>query len=111
MVRLVKTMSQDELQRRRRSTTKIDLGPYRDILDGLSVGEGALIELEPGETQRVVKRRLTMTAGELGYAARWMSAPDHQLRFRLVERKETPEATPPPEATKPRGRRPRSAQS
>jgi hypothetical protein len=65
---------------------KIDLAPYRDMIDGLTLGEGGIITLETGDQQRTTKRRLTIAAHEHGFGVKWKSAPEGKLRFQLVSR-------------------------
>lgn len=95
--------------------TRVDLAPYRTFLEDLNVGEGAILALESEEPPRVVKRRLSMAAGERNLIARWLTSAPGQLRFRLMERKERPEAASAPSRGRggrragaaPRPRRPR----
>ena len=84
--------------------TRVDLGPYRGFLEGLNIGEGGVLALEGEETPRVVKRRLSMAAGERNLGVRWLTYEAGQLRFRLTAQQERPEATPPAETPRPRGR-------
>ena len=66
-------LSQEEVEqlRRRRPQTQ-DLGEYLAYLDTLKPGEWGAVTLEEGETQRVVKRRLTIAAKQKGA--------DHQVQ-------------------------------
>lgn len=48
---------------RRRKTRTQDLSQYFAFLDGLRPGEWGRVTLDPGESQRAIKRRLT-TAGK-----------------------------------------------
>jgi hypothetical protein len=83
--------------RRGPGVPRLDLQPYRGFLEDLTLGEGGILELEEGETQRVVKRRLSMAAAEQGASIKWRTAPAGQLRFQLIKpTKEPVEATPPP---------------
>lgn len=70
----------------------MDLTPYKQILHGRSVGEGAEVELEEGETPRVQKRRFSTAAKELGLHLRWRKARDNTIKFAIVE-PPTPEQT------------------
>ena len=87
MPRFVKKLSAEDYRRRGGGTTKLNLAPYLEILEGLSVGEGADVAIDDGEKQRVVKRRFSIAAGQLGYSIKWRSAAQGQLRFQLAPRK------------------------
>ena len=87
MVTLVQRLSTDAF-RRGGGAAKLDLAPYRGFLEGLQKGEGAVIELEPGEQQRVVKRRLSLAGRERNLGVKWLTAAPNHLRFQLTERKE-----------------------
>ena len=84
MPRLVRRMNTDDFRRRGAGTPQLDLAPYTEILQGLSVGEGAEVALEPTEKQRVVKRRFSMAASLGGYALKWRTASEGHLRFQLI---------------------------
>ena len=75
-------LSQDEVDqlRRRRPQTQ-DLGEYLAYLDTLKAGEWGSITLEEGDTQRVVKRRLTTAAKEKGMTLKYKRAPEGQIIF------------------------------
>lgn len=45
---------------------RVDIAPYADGLAQLTVGDWGLIELQPGETAAVVKRRYSMAARDQG---------------------------------------------
>ncbi len=98
----------DFANRRGRGQPHIDLTVYREFLDGLPIGDGGVLELEEGENQRVVKRRLSMAAGERAAAIKWRTAARGQLRFQLIERKPGPVAASPPPGATNRGRGGRS---
>ena len=87
MVTLVQRLSAEAF-RRGGGAAKLDLAPYRGFLEGMQKGEGAIIELEPGEQQRVVKRRISLAARERDLGVKWLTATPNQLRFQLTERKE-----------------------
>lgn len=105
MPRLIQRLAHDQFHGAK-GPAKVDLALYRDILEGLTVGQGALIELEPDDRQRVVKGRLSRAAGERGCDVRWLTAVAGQVRFQLRERRERREATPRPQ---PRRRPPSGA--
>lgn len=63
----------------------MDLVPYQEIIADLGLGEGAEIELEEGEQQRVVKRRFSMAAGQRGQALKWRTlTKEGHLRFEVI---------------------------
>lgn len=86
MPQLVRRLSSEDYRRRGAGTPQLDLAPYNAILQGLTVGEGAEVSLEPGEKQRVVKRRFSMAASQGGHAIKWRTAPEGHLRFQLIPR-------------------------
>jgi hypothetical protein len=56
-----------ELTRRRTVGGGIDLSPYRDGVNAAAVDGGwGKVELESSDTQRTVKRRMTVAGKELG---------------------------------------------
>jgi len=107
MPQLVRRLATADFSRRRgMGMAHLNLTPYREFLDGLPIGDGGILELEEGDHQRVVKRRLSMAAGERDASIKWRTAPRGQLRFQLVERKREPvAATPPPDALPTSGRK------
>ncbi|MCL4544813.1 MAG: hypothetical protein M1118_09505 [Chloroflexi bacterium] len=84
MPKLVKKLSSADFRRRSTSATRVDLAPYLEILSGLAEGDGAEVQLDPNELQRVVKRRFSMAATQHGFAMKWRTAPDGHLRFQLM---------------------------
>jgi len=84
MPRLVRRLSSDDYRRRGAGTPQLDLAPYTEILQGLTVGEGAEVALEPNEKQRVVKRRFSMAASQAGFSLKWRTAAEGHLRFQLI---------------------------
>ncbi len=80
-------LSQDAFRRGRNSRTSstLDLPPYRTFVADLTVGEGGLVTLEDGDQPRPIKRRLTRAVRERGLHTKWRAAPQGQLRFQLVE--------------------------
>jgi len=71
--------------RPRGGAAPVDLTPYKRELEGKKVGEGAEVELEPGENPRVVKRRFSTAAKELGMSLRWRKARENTVKFAIVE--------------------------
>lgn len=88
MPKLVRKLSAEDYRRRGAGVPKLNLTPYTDILQGMSTGEGAEVALDEGERQRVVKRRFSMAAGQMGHAVRWKSAKEGHLRFQLIPKPE-----------------------
>jgi len=108
MPQLVRRLATADFSRRRgMGMAHLDLTVYREFLDGLPLGDGGVLELEEGEHQRVVKRRLSMAAGEREASIKWRTAARGQLRFQLIERKREPVATTPPDALPTSGRKAR----
>ncbi len=58
-----------------------------DIIDTLREhgGVGGVLRLDEGESQRTVKRRMSIAARDRGYQLTWRTAPAGQLRFVLAE--------------------------
>jgi len=85
-----------------RAPAATDLAPYVEIIDTIKSegGVGAEVVLEPGESQRTEKRRLSLAARARKLKLTWRTAPQGTLRFVLSE---------PGEAA-PGGRRRRAAQ-
>lgn len=118
MPQLIRHFDSGDFGRRGKGMLRMDLTPYRAFLADLALGKGGILELEDGEDQRVVKRRLSMAATERDARVKWWSAPAGQLRFQLVQRQKEPvEATPPPASvptaakSRPRGRTAKQAAS
>jgi hypothetical protein len=59
----------------------VDLTAYRDFLRDLAPGEGGELTLHEGESQRSVKRRLTMAATREQKHIRWRHTKDRALQF------------------------------
>ena len=95
MVTLIQRLPQEAF-RRGNGAARFDPTPYREFLLDLNVGQGGVIELEPGEHQRVVKRRLSLVARERQLRTKWLTAGPGQLRFQLIARKEVAPPTPAP---------------
>ena len=84
MPTISKVLTQEELKTEKPRAT-MDLAPYREIISTVASegGVGANVELEPGESQRTEKRRLSLAAKEEGYSLVWRKADDGHLRFVL----------------------------
>ena len=78
-------LSSEELMalQRRGPRPPIDLTEYVDFLQELSPGEGGSLELEDGESQRTVKRRISMAATRLKKDIRWRKSQNGVLRFEV----------------------------
>ncbi|MGI8914286.1 MAG: hypothetical protein ACR2JY_10990 [Chloroflexota bacterium] len=84
MPQLHRRLNAADFRRRGAGTPQLDLAPYTEILQGLSIGDGADVVLEPNEKQRVVKRRFSMAASQAGHALKWRTAAQGHLRFQLI---------------------------
>jgi hypothetical protein len=84
---LAAVLTPADLHRPSRAPSALDLSPYLHLLSQVLAegGVGAVIELDPGDSSRVVKGRLTRAARELGRQLIWRTAPKGQLRFVLAE--------------------------
>ncbi len=81
------TVPADEMSvLRKRKAPKTDLiQPYIEFLKTVDQGGGGRAELETGETQRAIKRRIT-TAGKLmGLTVKYRTAPQGTLVFELQQ--------------------------
>ncbi len=86
------TVLTDTDLKRGRAAAHTDLTPYMDIIDTLREqgGVGGVLRLGEGESQRTVKRRMSVAAKERGYQLTWRKAPEPQLRFVLAATGEAP---------------------
>ena len=86
MPRLTKVLSNEDLKRSP-GTGQLNLEPYLELLSQVreDSGVGGLVELEDGETQRTVKRRLSLAAKAQGSTLVWRRAESGALRFVVVE--------------------------
>ena len=101
------TVLREEDLKRDQGGAGLDLAPYLEIIDAIreQAGVGGLMTLEEGETQRTVKRRMSVAAQRRGLDLIWRKAPEGQLRFVLAEpgqrppdaRTRRPPAEPPQE--------------
>ncbi len=66
MPKLEKLSKEDVEKLRRRKTRTQDLSEYLSYLDKLKSGEWGRVTLEPGESQRAIKRRLTSASKQKG---------------------------------------------
>ena len=64
--------------KRGQAVAQTDLTPYMDIIDTLREqgGVGGVLRLDEGETQRTVKRRMSIAAKERGFQLVWRTAPE-----------------------------------
>lgn len=78
----------DELFRRRPPRPSIDLTEYVEFLKSLRAGAAGRITLQKDETSRVVKRRLTTAAKQIGRRLRYRKTDDAKLvLFRVAKSK------------------------
>ena len=72
MPRLFEKLSEAEVQRlKKRKPATPDLSAYLSFLDTLKSGDWGAVNLEPGESPRAIKRRLTMAAKVKGMNIRY----------------------------------------
>ena len=77
-------LSAAEVERlRRRRVTTLDLSQYIAFLDTLRPGDWGAVSLEDGESQRVVKRRLTTAAKQRGWELRYRKTQDGRIIFEV----------------------------
>ena len=86
MPRLTKVLSNEDVKRGQ-GTGQLNLEPYLELLSQVREedGVGGLVELEDGETQRTVKRRLSLAAKAQGSKLIWRRAEPGALRFVVVK--------------------------
>jgi cytochrome c-type biogenesis protein CcmH/NrfG len=86
MPRLTKVLNSDDLTRGQ-GNGQLNLAPYLELLSEVRQGNGVggLVELEDEETQRAIKRRLSLAAKAQGTRLVWRTAAPGTLRFVLVE--------------------------
>ena len=91
MPQLEHVLTQEDLTRRGTGGGP-DLTLYMDIIDTLreQEGVGGVLSLDEGESQRTVKRRMSIAAKERDYQLTWRKAPEGQLRFVLAAPGEAP---------------------
>jgi hypothetical protein len=79
------TLSEAEVEQyRRRRAPTFDLREYLAYLDTLQPGQLGAVRLQPGETQRAVKRRLTLAAKQRGMEIRYRrNAEDGRIVFEV----------------------------
>lgn len=75
-------LSREEIAARRpRLQTAVDLTDYLAFLEDLTPGMGGELALQEGESQRAVKRRMTMAGNRLGKKVRWRHSQEGTVRF------------------------------
>ncbi len=86
MPQLAHILTEEDLSRRGIAGGP-DLTPYMGIIDALREqgGVGGVLSLDEGESQRTVKRRMSIAAKERGYALTWRKPQDGQLKFVLAQ--------------------------
>lgn len=77
-------LSPEEVERlKRRQPATRDLGPYYAFLESVKPGDWGRVTLEGNETQRVVKRRLTIAAKQKGMSIRYRKSKDGGILFEV----------------------------
>lgn len=77
-------MSSDELSKMQKPKLHLDLSEYEDILQGMSVGEGGVLEPDSDESLSTIKRRLTLAAHARGFDVSYKKRGDGSLVWRLT---------------------------
>jgi hypothetical protein len=92
MPQLKKVLTEADLASAR-GQTRMDLTPYMEIIDEVqrNDGLGGELALNPGESQRTEKRRLSIAAKQRNLKLIWRKPREENLRFVLSE----PGSTPP----------------
>ncbi len=87
MPALEKVLREEDLQRGRAGGGSLDLTPYLAMIAAVRTegGVGGQVTLEPEESQRTEKRRLSVAAKDQGYQLVWRKAAERQLRFVLAK--------------------------
>ncbi len=77
-------LAPDEVERlkKRRNATQ-DLSAYSSYLDSLKPGDWGAVSLEHGETQRAIKRRLTMASKQKGMSLRYKKGDEGRIVFEV----------------------------
>ena len=79
-------LSQEEIERlRSRRSSNQDLGEYVSYLDTLQPGDWGAVSLEDGETQRVIKRRLTVAGKRQGKEVKYKKGQEGRIVFEVRE--------------------------
>ncbi len=77
-------LSEAEVQKLgKRRAPALDLSEYVTFLDTLKVGDWGRISLAEGESQRTVKRRLTMASKQRGVTVKYRRSPEGQVLFQI----------------------------
>lgn len=76
------SMSEIENLRRRR-TSRQDLSEYLSYLSGLKSGDWGRIRLKEGESQRAVKRRLTVSSKQIGKQIKYRRGDEGRIVFEV----------------------------
>jgi hypothetical protein len=87
MPTLATVLRDEDLRRKARPVSGLDLGPYLAMVDAILAegGVGGTVALGADEQSRVEKGRLTRAAKARGRTLVWRKAPAGQLRFVLAE--------------------------
>lgn len=71
----------EELRKRRAPTLNLD--EYLDYLGTLTPGDWGAVTLEQGESQRAIKRRLTMAGKQKGISIRYRKGEEGKIVFEV----------------------------
>src|SRR5687767_11075246 len=83
----IRTLSAEEIARYKkpRAPRPDLLQPYVDYLRGVEAGRWSALEMEAGETQRAVKRRLTTAGKSMGKKIKYRKGADGTLVFEVSD--------------------------
>lgn len=76
-------LSKAEVEQVKRRVSGQELGEYEQYLDSLRPGDWGAIQLEKGESQRVVKRRLTVASKRKGMSIKYRRGADGVVVFEV----------------------------
>ena len=85
MPRFEKLSESEVEQLRRRRVPMQNLSEYSSFLDTLKPGEWGEVILEPNETQRAIKRRLTTAAKQKGLEIKYKKGPEGRIIFEVKQ--------------------------
>ena len=82
----VKKLTAAEVAELTKRVSRVELGEYVDLIKGFKSGDWGRVELDAAETQRVVKRRLTLAAKQQGLRIRYRPTRDQEdkIWFRVL---------------------------
>lgn len=77
-------LSQEEVKKlKKRKTPTLDLSQYLSFLDALKTGEWGSVSLQENESQRAIKRRLTLAAKRQSKTIKYRKTQDNRIVFEV----------------------------